>query len=167
MDVAGFFCLFVCCFFYYYFYFLFTSLLTQRVIQDHIKQVFIYKSTFILWEEKLVLFHFLIFLAVLYIMECLFWFDMYQGHDCFMSTIGSLHFTAAVSCLNLILIPTAYYHMETQNYTCCKCNYTLLFFLHFRGTNHIAGSYLSIGKAGVYSKEQDLKKKMTLNHEKM
>ena len=27
-------------------------------------------------------------------------------------------------------------------------------FLHFRGTNHIAGSRLSIGKAGVYSKEQ-------------
>ena len=70
--LLGFFvCLFVV-FFYYYFYFLFTSLLTQRVIQDHIKQVFIYKSTFILWEKKLVLFHFLIFLAVLYIMECLF-----------------------------------------------------------------------------------------------
>ena len=46
-----------------------------------------------------------------------------------MSTIGSLHFTAAVSCLNLILIPTAYYsHMETQNHICCKRNYTLLFF---------------------------------------
>ena len=46
-----------------------------------------------------------------------------------MSTIGSLHFTAAVSCLNLILIPTAYYsHMETQNHTCCKRDYTLLFF---------------------------------------
>ena len=42
-----------------------------------------------------------------------------------------------------------------------------MIFLHFRGTNHIAGSCLSIGKAGVYSKEQDLKKKMTLNHEKM
>ena len=48
--------------------------------------------------------------------------------------------------------------METQNYTCCKRNYALLFFLHFRGTNHIAGSCLSIGKAGVYSKEQDKKK---------
>ena len=47
--------------------------------------------------------------------------------------------------------------METQNHTCCKRNYTLLFFLHFRGTNHIAGSRLSIGKAGVYSKEQDKK----------
>ena len=67
-----------------------------------------------------------------------------------MSTIGSLHFTAAVSCLNLILIPTAYYsHMETQNHTCCKRNYTLLFFLR----------RLSIEKAGVYSKEQDKKKK--------
>ena len=32
--------------------------------------------------------------------------------------------------------------------------------LHFRGTNHIAiiGSRLSIGKAGVYFKEQDKKK---------
>ena len=49
--------------------------------------------------------------------------------------------------------------METQNHTCCKHNYTLLFFLHFRGTNHIAGSQLSIGKAGVYSKEQDKKSK--------
>ena len=48
--------------------------------------------------------------------------------------------------------------METQNHTSCKRNYTLLFFLHFRGTNHIAGSRLSIGKAGVYSKEQDKKK---------
>ena len=33
-----------------------------------------------------------------------------------------------------------------------------MIFLHFRGTNHIAGSCLSIGKAGVYSKEQDEKK---------
>ena len=33
------------------------------------------------------------------------------------------------------------------------------FFLHLRGTNHIAGSRLSIGKAGGYSKEQDKKKK--------
>ena len=49
--------------------------------------------------------------------------------------------------------------METQNHTSCKRNYTLLFFLHFRGTNHIAGSCLSIGKAGGYSKEQDKKKK--------
>ena len=49
--------------------------------------------------------------------------------------------------------------METQNHTSCKRNYTLLFFLHFRGTNHIiAGSRLSIGKAGGYSKEQDKKK---------
>ena len=48
--------------------------------------------------------------------------------------------------------------MEPQNHTCCKRNYTSLFFLHFRGTNHIAGSRLSIGKAGVYSKEQDKKK---------
>ena len=53
--------------------------------------------------------------------------------------------------------------METQNHTCCKRNYTLLFFLHFRGTNHIAGSRLSIGKAGVYSKEQD--KKRVQNHQ--
>ena len=49
--------------------------------------------------------------------------------------------------------------METQNHTSCKRNYTLLFFLHLRGTNHIAGSRLSIGKAGGYSKEQDKKKK--------
>ena len=49
--------------------------------------------------------------------------------------------------------------METQNHTSCKRNYTLLFILHFRGTNHIAGSRLSIGKAGGYSKEQDKKKK--------
>ena len=47
-----------------------------------------------------------------------------------MSTIGFLHFTAAVS----------------------------RSFLHFRGTNHI-GSRLSIRKAGVYLKEQDKKKK--------
>ena len=47
-----------------------------------------------------------------------------------MSTIGFLHFTAAVS----------------------------RSFLHFRGTNHI-GSRLSIRKAGVYFKEQDKKKK--------
>ena len=53
--------------------------------------------------------------------------------------------------------------METQNHTCCKRNYTLLFFLHFRGTNHIAGSRLSIGKAGVYSKEQG--KKRVQNHQ--
>ena len=54
---------------------------------------------------------------------------MHLVHDCFMSTIGPLHFTAAVSSLNVILIPTAYYfHMETQNHTCCKCNYTLLYF---------------------------------------
>ena len=53
----------------------------------------------------------------------------------------------------------AYYsHMETQNHTSCKRNYTLLFFLHLRGTNHIAGSRLSIGKAGGYSKEQDKQK---------
>ena len=46
-----------------------------------------------------------------------------------MSTIGSLHFTAAVSSLNLILIPTAYYsHMETQNHTYWKRNYSLLYF---------------------------------------
>ena len=49
--------------------------------------------------------------------------------------------------------------METQNHTSCKRNYTLLFFLHLRGTNHIAGSCLSIGKAGCYSKEQDKRKK--------
>ena len=46
-------CLFVCfLFFYYYFYFLFTSLLTPRVIQNHITQVFIYKSRFKLWGKK-------------------------------------------------------------------------------------------------------------------
>ena len=82
---------------------------------------------------------------------------MHLVHDCFMSTIGFLYLTAAVSSLNLILIPTAcYLHMETQNHTCCNLTYTV--FLHFRGTNHIAGSRLSIAKAGVYSKEQDKKK---------
>ena len=30
-------------------------------------------------------------LAVLYIIECLLWFDMHLVHDCFMSNIGSLH----------------------------------------------------------------------------
>ena len=51
--------------------------------------------------------------------------------------------------------------METQNHTCCKRNYSYIaVFLHFTGTNHIiAGSCLSIGKAGVYSKKQDKKKK--------
>ena len=39
-------------------------------------------------------------------------------------------------------------------YLCSHC----FFFLHLRGTNHIAGSCLSIGKAGGYSKEQDKKK---------
>ena len=49
--------------------------------------------------------------------------------------------------------------METQNHTCCKRNYSYVaVFLHFRGTNNIAGSRLSIGKAGVYSREQDKKK---------
>ena len=46
-----------------------------------------------------------------------------------MSTIVSLHFTAAVSGLNVTLIPTAYYSaMETQNHAYCKLSYTLLFF---------------------------------------
>ena len=75
-----------------------------------------------------------------------------------MSTIDSLHSAAAVSCLNLVLICILLSHGNTKSHICCKCNYTLLFFLHFRGTNHIAGSRLSIGKAGVYSKEQDKKK---------
>ena len=84
-----------------------------------------------------------------------------------MSTIDSLHFAAAVSLLkyNSNLHTTlTWKHKITQ-----AVNVTIhcFFFLHFRGTNHIAGSCLSIGKAGVYSKEQDLKKKMTLNHEKM
>ena len=35
-----------------------------------------------------------------------------------------------------------------------------MIFLHFRETNHIAGSCLSIGKVGVYSKEQGKKKKI-------
>ena len=75
------------------------------------------------------MFHFLIFLSVVYIIECLFLLEMHLVHDCFMSTIGSLHLTAAVSSLILILIPTAYYfHMETQNPTCYKRNYTLLYF---------------------------------------
>ena len=83
---------------------------------------------------------------------------MHYVHDCFMSTIGSLHFAAAVSSLNLILIPAAYYsHMEIQNHACCKRNYNCCF-PHFRGTNQITGSRLSIAKAGVYSKEQDKKK---------
>ena len=34
---------------------------------------------------------------------------------------------------------------------------THAFFLHVRGTNHLAGSRLSIGKAGGHSKEQDKK----------
>ena len=46
-----------------------------------------------------------------------------------MSTIVSLHFTAAVSGLNVTLIPTAYYSaMEAQNHACCKRSYALLFF---------------------------------------
>ena len=53
--------------------------------------------------------------------------------------------------------------METQNHTSCKCNYTLLFFLHLRGTSHIAGSCLSIGKAGGYSKDQDKKNYGSMN----
>ena len=58
--------------------------------------------------------------------------------------------------------------METQNYTCCKRNYSYIaVFLHFTGTNHIiAGSCLSIGKAGVYSKKQDKKKKKKYRKEK-
>ena len=59
MAVAGFFlflffCLFVCLFVFFtiIFYFLFTSLLTPRVIQNHITRVFIYKSRFKLWKKK-------------------------------------------------------------------------------------------------------------------
>ena len=49
--------------------------------------------------------------------------------------------------------------METQNHTCCKHNYTLLFFFYIsEELITLAGSRLSIGKAGVYSKEQDKKK---------
>ena len=48
------FCLFVfVCFFYYYFYLLFTSLLTPRVIQNHITWVFIYKSRFKLGKRRI------------------------------------------------------------------------------------------------------------------
>ena len=39
-------------FFYYYFYFLFTSLLTPKVIKNHLTWVFIYKSRFKLWGKK-------------------------------------------------------------------------------------------------------------------
>ena len=37
------------------------------------------------------------------------------------------------------------------------------FFLHLRGTSHIAGSCLSIGKAGGYSKDQDKKNYGSMN----
>ena len=43
---------------------------------------------------------------------------------------------------------------------------THAFFLHLRGTNHLAGSRLSIGKAGGYSKEQD-KKTTTKNKDQL
>ena len=74
-----------------------------------------------------------------------------------MNTIDS--FTAACSFLikyNSNMHTTlAWKHKITQ-----AVNVTIhyFFFLHLRGTNHITGSRLSIGKAGGYSKEQDKKK---------
>ena len=74
-----------------------------------------------------------------------------------MNTIDS--FTAACSFLikyNSNMHTTlAWKHKITQ-----AVNVTIhyFFFLHLRGTNHITGSRLSIGKAGSYSKEQDKKK---------
>ena len=94
------------------------------------------------------MFHFLIFLSVVYIIECLFLLEMHLVHDCFMSTIGSLHLTAAVSSLILILIPTAYYfHMETQNPTCYKRNYTLLYF-------YISGELITLEAEGKGSRRK-------------
>ena len=46
-----------------------------------------------------------------------------------------------------------------MRHTSCKRNYTLLFFLHLRGTNHIAGSRLFIGKQEVTPKNKTKKKK--------
>ena len=46
-----------------------------------------------------------------------------------------------------------------MRHTSCKRNYTLLFFLHLRGTNHIAGSRLFIGKQEVTQKNKTKKKK--------
>ena len=125
---------FVLSFVYYYFYFLFTSLLTPRVIQNHITRVFIYKSSFKPWKKKKELIG--SFVSVFNISGCLIYYRVFVliwhglSPRLFYESIGSLDFTAAVSSLNLILTPnTAYYpHMETQNHTCCKRNYTLLYF---------------------------------------
>ena len=76
------------------------------------------------------------FVSVFNISGCLIYYRVFVliRHELsprlFYESIGSLDFTAAVSSLNLILTPnTAYYpHMETQNHTCCKRNYTLLYF---------------------------------------
>ena len=58
--------------------------------------------------------------------------------------------------------------METQNHTCCKHNYTLLFFFYIsEELITLAGSRLSIGKAGVYSKEQDKKKRKKVKDKKV
>ena len=46
-----------------------------------------------------------------------------------------------------------------MRHTSCKRNYTLLFFLHLRGTNHIAGSRLFIGKQEVTPKNKTKKKR--------
>ena len=75
-----------------------------------------------------------------------------------MNTIDSLHLTAAVSCLNIILICILFSHGNKITQA-VKVTIHCFFFLHLRGTNHIAGNRLSIGKAGGYSKEQDKKKK--------
>ena len=52
-----------------------------------------------------------------------------------------------------------------MRHTSCKRNYTLLFFLHLRGTNHIAGSRLFIGKQEVTPKNKTKKKKRQANRE--
>ena len=49
-------------------------------------------------------------------------------------------------------------HKDKITQAVAKRNYTLLFLPHLRGTNHIAGNRLYIGKAGGYSKEQDKKR---------
>ena len=54
-------------------------------------------------------------------------------------------------------------HKDKITQAVAKRNYTLLFLPHLRGTNHIAGNRLYIGKAGGYSKEQDKKEAIILS----
>ena len=156
MAVAVFFCFvlfclflfFFCCLFvfYYYFHILFTSVLTPRVIQNHITRVFIYKSRFKLWKKnELVLFHFLIFLAVLYIERVfvLIWHRLspWLFHE-------YLWFFTLYSCRFSL-------KFNSNLHTTIHC----FLFLHFRGTSHIAESRLSTGKAGFTPKNKEKKKK--------